>query len=119
MARALDRLTAATPGQLHTLAFLSVFSPDEFEQTLAAGQLRAARAVSNVLVETYWQIGREIIARLREQSWGARVIERLSADLRTTLRGVRAQLLRPARRQPPARPCAQRPDAGHAAGGWP
>jgi predicted nuclease of restriction endonuclease-like (RecB) superfamily len=56
---------------------------DSIKQTLAAGQLRAARAVNNVLVETYWEIGREIVTRQREQGWGARVIERLSADLRT------------------------------------
>jgi hypothetical protein len=56
---------------------------DSIKQTLAAGQLRATRAVNNVLVETYWQIGREIVRRQREQGWGSKVIERLSADLRT------------------------------------
>jgi len=40
---------------------------DSIKRTLAAGQLRAARAVNNVLVETYWQIGREIVVRRREQ----------------------------------------------------
>ena len=44
---------------------------DCIKQTLATGQLRAARAVNNLLVETYWQIGREIIRRQREQGWGA------------------------------------------------
>ena len=40
---------------------------DSIKQTLAAGQLPGARAVSNAVVETYWQIGREIVARQREQ----------------------------------------------------
>ncbi len=40
---------------------------DSIKRTLAAGQLRAARAVNNVLVETYWQIGRDIVVRRREQ----------------------------------------------------
>jgi predicted nuclease of restriction endonuclease-like (RecB) superfamily len=62
---------------------------DSIKQTLAAGQLHAARAVNNVLVETYWQIGREIVTRQREQGWGARVVERISADLRTANPGVR------------------------------
>jgi hypothetical protein len=62
---------------------------DSIKRSLAAGQLRAARAVNNVLVETYWQIGRDIVARQRGQRWGARVIERLSADLRTVNPGVR------------------------------
>jgi hypothetical protein len=55
---------------------------DSIKQTLAAGRLRAARAVNNILTETYWKIGREIVARQQEQGWGTRVIERLSADLR-------------------------------------
>jgi predicted nuclease of restriction endonuclease-like (RecB) superfamily len=55
---------------------------DSIKRTLATGQLRAARAVNNILVETYWQIGRDIVRRQEEQGWGARVIDRLSADLR-------------------------------------
>jgi len=46
---------------------------DSIKRTLAAGQLRAARAVNNVLVETYWQIGRDIVVRRREQGRGAKV----------------------------------------------
>ena len=30
----------------------------------------------------YWQIGRAILLRQREQAWGAKVIPRLAADLR-------------------------------------
>jgi predicted nuclease of restriction endonuclease-like (RecB) superfamily len=67
---------------------------DCIKQTLATGQLRAARAVNNLLVETYWQIGREIVTRQREQGWGARVIERLSADLRTAHPDVRGLSVR-------------------------
>jgi predicted nuclease of restriction endonuclease-like (RecB) superfamily len=70
---------------------------DSIKQTLAAGQLRAARAVNNAVVETYWQIGREIVTRQREQGWGAKVTERLSADLRTArpdMRGLSARNLR-------------------------
>jgi predicted nuclease of restriction endonuclease-like (RecB) superfamily len=62
---------------------------DSIKRTIAAGQLRAARAVNNVLVETYWQIGREIGVRRREQGWGAKVTDRLAADLRTAHPGMR------------------------------
>ena len=31
---------------------------DSIKRTLAAGQLRAARAVNNILVETYWRSAR-------------------------------------------------------------
>jgi hypothetical protein len=40
---------------------------DSIKRTLATGQLRAARAVNTVVVDTYWQIGREIVARKQKQ----------------------------------------------------
>lgn len=36
------------------------------------------------LVLLYWQIGRDILKRQAEQGWGAKVIERLSQDLRVS-----------------------------------
>jgi predicted nuclease of restriction endonuclease-like (RecB) superfamily len=62
---------------------------DSIKRTIAAGRLRAARAVNNVIIETYWAIGRDIVTRQQEQGWGARVIERLSADLRAEHPGMR------------------------------
>ena len=46
-------------------------------------QQRATLAVNRALVQLYWQIGRDILARQAEQGWGAKVIERLAHDLRT------------------------------------
>jgi len=46
-------------------------------------QQRATLAVNRELVQLYWQIGRDILARQAEQGWGAKVIERLAHDLRT------------------------------------
>lgn len=34
------------------------------------------------LIALYWQIGKDILTRQAEQGWGAKVIERLSRDLR-------------------------------------
>jgi predicted nuclease of restriction endonuclease-like (RecB) superfamily len=67
---------------------------DSIKRTIAAGRLRATRAVNNILVETYWEIGRDIVKRQQEQGWGARVIERLSADLRTANPGARGLSVR-------------------------
>ncbi|HET6383646.1 MAG TPA: PDDEXK nuclease domain-containing protein [Armatimonadota bacterium] len=47
-----------------------------------AAQVRAALAVNRELVLLYWSIGRDILQRQRAQGWGAKVIERLSIDLR-------------------------------------
>lgn len=55
----------------------------ELKTRIHAAQQRAALAVNRELVLLYWQIGRDVLGRQAEQGWGARVIDRLSADLRT------------------------------------
>lgn len=39
-------------------------------------------AVNRELVLLYWQIGRESLSRQQQEGWGAKVVERLSRDLR-------------------------------------
>src|SRR5690606_11177944 len=55
----------------------------ELKTRIHTAQQRAALAVNRELVLLYWQIGRDILARQAEQGWGAKVIERLSRDLRS------------------------------------
>ena len=55
----------------------------ELKTRIHTAQQRAVLAVNRELVLLYWQIGRDILARQAEQGWGAKVIERLAADLRT------------------------------------
>jgi predicted nuclease of restriction endonuclease-like (RecB) superfamily len=59
---------------------------DEFFQALKEqirlSQIRAAIAVNQEMILLYWQIGREILERQQQEGWGAKVIERLSIDLR-------------------------------------
>lgn len=40
-------------------------------------------AANSAMVTLYWDIGRQILARQEQQGWGARVIDRLSLDLKT------------------------------------
>lgn len=54
----------------------------DLKSRIHASQQRAARAVNQELVLLYWQIGRDILTRQSQQSWGAKVIERLAIDLR-------------------------------------
>src|SRR5579863_7233451 len=63
--------------------------PDSYGQFLAdlkgrirAAQLRASMAVNRELVLLYWQIGRDILDRQERENWGAKVIDRLAADLK-------------------------------------
>ncbi|MCE5237022.1 PDDEXK nuclease domain-containing protein [bacterium] len=54
----------------------------QLKTRIQGAQLRAAQSVNSELVLLYWSIGRDILERQREHGWGARVIDRLSADLR-------------------------------------
>ncbi len=56
---------------------------EELKARIHAARQRATLAVNRELILLYWQIGRDILARQAEQGWGARVIDRLSHDLRT------------------------------------
>jgi predicted nuclease of restriction endonuclease-like (RecB) superfamily len=55
---------------------------------IRTAQVRAALAVNRELVLLYWEIGREILTRQRALGWGAKVIDRLSDDLRRAFPGV-------------------------------
>src|SRR5436190_15817941 len=53
----------------------------DLKERIRSAQVRAALAVNRELVLLYWQIGRDILARQQQRGWGARVIDRLAADL--------------------------------------
>jgi predicted nuclease of restriction endonuclease-like (RecB) superfamily len=45
-------------------------------------QQRATLSVNRELITLYWELGNDILSRQAQQGWGAKVIERLSLDLR-------------------------------------
>ncbi len=51
-------------------------------ERISTGSRPAHAAVNQELISNYWAIGRDILDRQSEQGWGARVIDRLSADLK-------------------------------------
>ena len=54
----------------------------DLKSRIAAARLKAALAVNGELILLYWQIGCDILERQRDEGWGAKVVERLGADLR-------------------------------------
>lgn len=54
----------------------------ELKARIAAARTRAALAVNTELIKLYWEIGHDILERERQERWGAKVIDRLAADLR-------------------------------------
>lgn len=62
---------------------------DSVSAHVARGHRRAVRAANTELLVTYWSIGREILDRQEREGWGAKVIDRLSADLKARFHGAR------------------------------
>lgn len=55
---------------------------ESLKARIGSAQSRAALAINAELIGLYWQLGREIAERQREQGWGAKVIDRLARDLK-------------------------------------
>ena len=55
---------------------------NDLRERIGAAHVRAAIAVNSELVLLYWGIGCAILERQRQHGWGAKVVDRLSADLR-------------------------------------
>jgi predicted nuclease of restriction endonuclease-like (RecB) superfamily len=49
---------------------------------IRTAQVKAALAVNHELILLYWHIGREIIAKQKQASWGSKVIDHLAQDLK-------------------------------------
>lgn len=49
---------------------------------IRSAQQKAVLAANSEMLILYWQIGRDILQRQRALGWGAKVVDRLSADLR-------------------------------------
>ncbi|WP_256712476.1 DUF1016 N-terminal domain-containing protein [Methanoculleus chikugoensis] len=67
------------------------------------------------LILLYWQIGRDIIQRQQEEGWGAKVIDRLSADLRREFPDIKGFFF--AKPQVHERVCTSISGRGNCAGG--
>ena len=55
---------------------------NDLKTRIRQAQVKAALSVNRELVLLYWQIGRTILQQQEANGWGAKVIERLAADLR-------------------------------------
>lgn len=60
----------------------------EIKTHLHSARVRAVLAANPIVIESYWQTGRIILARQQEAGWGARVIDRLAADLQAEFPGM-------------------------------
>ena len=59
------------------------WSVPELKQRVAQERVRAVLSANATMILLYWDIGQAILAKQQMQGWGARVIDRLSHDLKT------------------------------------
>ena len=89
----------------------------DVKKHLAQARLRTIQSANVALIRAYWHIGHTILSRQKTEGWGARVIDRLSADLRETfpeMRGLSPRNLLAMKvfaREFPQAPIAQQPVA--------
>lgn len=62
---------------------------DSIKARVRAARLRAVTSVNSELILLYWHIGREISKRQSAQGWGAKIVDRLSLDLKKEFPDVR------------------------------
>jgi predicted nuclease of restriction endonuclease-like (RecB) superfamily len=55
----------------------------DLKTRIRAARLRASLAVNSKLIGLYWRIGRDILERQGAHGWGAKVVDRLAADLKS------------------------------------
>ncbi len=61
----------------------------DLKQRIKESQLKAAISANRELILLYWDIGKEILERQDKEGWGAKIIERLSTDLKQEFPGMK------------------------------
>ncbi|MDQ6755770.1 MAG: PDDEXK nuclease domain-containing protein, partial [Bacteroidota bacterium] len=56
---------------------------DSLKEKIRLSRFTAAIAVNYELLKMYWEIGNTILEQQKEEGWGAKIIDRLAADLKT------------------------------------
>jgi predicted nuclease of restriction endonuclease-like (RecB) superfamily len=74
------RFTAPAPASEMPSGYGSMLT--EIKERVRQARLRTVLAANASMVMSYWEVGRVILARQQAEGWGAKVIDRLSNDLR-------------------------------------
>ncbi len=52
------------------------------QERIRTAQIKASLSVNEKLLELYWDIGKTIVKKQKEEGWGSKVIDRMSKDLK-------------------------------------
>ena len=56
----------------------------EIKEKILTSQVKAALAVNQELINLYWEIGSKIHLKQKDEGWGAKTVENLTKDLKST-----------------------------------
>ncbi|MDQ6813802.1 MAG: PDDEXK nuclease domain-containing protein [Bacteroidota bacterium] len=62
---------------------------EALKKKIQSSQIKAAIKVNTELLNLYWQLGEEIIAKQKESNWGDAIIDQLSKDLTIAFPGMK------------------------------
>lgn len=61
----------------------------EIKDRIQEAQVNALKVINKQLVSLYWNLGKEIVAKQTQESWGNSVIENLALDLQKAFPGIK------------------------------
>lgn len=70
---------ASSETELEPAGYAELLS--ELKARVHATQFRAARAANTEVLRLYWSIGQDLVDRRAREGWGAKILDRLGADL--------------------------------------
>ncbi|WP_232215959.1 PDDEXK nuclease domain-containing protein [Promicromonospora sukumoe] len=59
----------------------------DLKRRVRTTQYRAMRAANTEVLRLYWSVGRDILDRQRNEGWGAKIVDQISADMRREFPG--------------------------------
>ena len=62
---------------------------ESIKQKIKAAQLKAAVSVNSQMLEMYWQLAEEIVAKQKTANWGESILEQLSTDLKLSFPNIK------------------------------
>jgi predicted nuclease of restriction endonuclease-like (RecB) superfamily len=89
LGRATDQAAFPAPSPLANMPSGYASLLQDIKQRIQQGRLQTVLAANSAMVRLYWDIGRSILERQGQEGWGAKVIDRLAADLRKAFPDMR------------------------------
>ena len=66
----------------------------DIKKRILSSQIKAAISVNKKLIELYWEIGSRVYLKQKSEGWGAKTIEQLAKDLKSTFPDMKGFSLR-------------------------